>query len=325
VSHGWEFFPNSLLLKTSDSNPSDGMLLSVLRAAVHVARRAAENPGLLLLAAAAMLRIAWSVVFDKRGWQLRHAADIVFVVSYIQHIVLARMGWFYRYEAYLVCIGLATAAVHLGEVFTQPRSRMRLAVVGLTIASVGLLGARAVQSMIETPSACLDRMNEHIATIRFVNSYRDSATIVVNDIGAPSFFCPRARILDMFGLGSIEPLRFRRSVAGYSSADLDRWARQQHASFAVLKPEWWREVFHRIPDDWIPVASWGLPQNVVFRDSTVMFFAFDTVSAVGFSAALEGFADSLPAQVRFVAHPWRFGYPWSDVKREYETRYGPIR
>src|SRR5437588_137076 len=109
IAHGWAAVPNSLLLKRATFAGS-GLGGPVDRLGGHAARTLAEAPHLLVLLAAVL--VLSTLVPGPRA---RRAWDAMFVTAALLHAQLAGLGWLFRYEAYLVAIGLVLVARHLAE------------------------------------------------------------------------------------------------------------------------------------------------------------------------------------------------------------------
>ena len=163
------------------------------------------------------------------------------------------------------------------------------------------LGRRAWFAGKYAPQSCADRHFEHVLTSKFVAKHYDDETVVVNDVGAVGFYT-RARLLDMYGLSSNEPMEFRKQAAGYTAADVHRWTRSEGASIAVLQVDW-NQIHTRIPDDWVRVAHWYTPRNVAFGGTRVGLFAVDASRADELALNLRAFTDGLPQQVRIEFEP----------------------
>jgi hypothetical protein len=199
------------------------------------------------------------------------------------HLAVAPTGWLMRYESYLSALCLFSVCVMAAEVRSpqaiignigQSSLRRRLAIVLLVLFVLGLgfdMTRRATRGVMETIRASEDRFLEHIQMARFVSGAYDHDTVVVNDIGTIAFYS-HAHLLDVIGLGSVEPIRAMRERHSYTAVDVSSWASSQHASIAILQTQWQR-VSDVIPPTWTKVQTWTIPRNVVFRDYDISFFA----------------------------------------------------
>jgi hypothetical protein len=105
--------------------------------------------------------------------------------------------------------------------------------------------------------------------------------IVVNDLGAVTYYT-EAPILDMFGLGNIEPIRIMRRTGEYTRADVQEWTGERNPQLAILQLSWgW--VVPRIPAPWIKVAEVVVPTF----GQRIGFFAIDPSAAALLRADVE--------------------------------------
>ena len=62
---------------------------------------------------------------------------------------------------------------------------------------------------------------EQYETAQFIRRYYPGAAVIVNDLGAVTYYT-QARILDLVGLGDLEPLVIMRNTA-YTSREVTAW------------------------------------------------------------------------------------------------------
>ncbi|HEX4021073.1 MAG TPA: hypothetical protein VHX63_08015 [Acidobacteriaceae bacterium] len=237
------------------------------------------RPILILSAAIFLAR------FSAHGlWEKTQTFLALFLFVCIEQMALAPSGWLMRYESYLFGFGLLSCGL-AGADFVSHVRKHHLLTQQRTLAysAVGLLAAgavlpsfayRAYHGLKEPVQATHDRYLEHIQMARFISDYYDHDVIVVNDIGAISYYS-HAKILDLVGLGSEEPLLAMHGHGKFmSSKELDQWAQSQGARVAILQTDW--DVVQRVlPGNWIFIGAWHLPRNVAFNSRTVGFYAID--------------------------------------------------
>ncbi len=82
--------------------------------AIHIFLTTATVPVLLAVAAAALLaeRRKRGVAWDRNGYLL-----VLFVATCLLHVVFAKTGWYFRYEAYLVFWAVLVGAVEIPRVW----------------------------------------------------------------------------------------------------------------------------------------------------------------------------------------------------------------
>lgn len=301
VANGWEWLPNPLLIKGSAVSFAGfwEVLDTFGNRALATLLRA---PDLLLAVVAAVL--TWLVGYRAWGgfWTRPSLLLVTFVLTAIAHAQFAQVGWLFRYEAYLIAwailgvsVGLL-AARHAWRPWLAAEPVRTGAFALLVLLLAGPLLIRGVLATVQAGEAMEDRYVEHITMARFIQRYYDGQPIVVNDIGAVAYLT-NARVLDMFGLASLEPLQFRRAPGGYTSEQVAGWASAHGAKVAILQVHW-DKIHRRIPASWVWAGDWELPRNVVFRTYLVGFFAVDPAEAPRLRANLREFAGQVPPLVR---------------------------
>jgi hypothetical protein len=310
IAHGWLALPNAVLLKgVAPSASSIPALVNSL--GLHAIELVSQNPALLVLMLLAFLTFFLPRLdssHDRAGISFPAA---LFLYATLLHLQFAKTGWFYRYEGYLIALGMVT--VFPGVVWMLRRVRrlaaplrwtsvhsLLLSLLGFALLAHPLL-YRARMANMEVVEAMYDRYLEHVQPARFAAKCYPNSTIAVNDIGAFAYFAP-SRLLDLYGLASLEPIHYRRSQGDrkYTKQDVDEWTRREGAEIAILQIEW-KEVRSRIPDRWVKVSEWEIPKNVVFGDSLVGFFAVEPRYARSLAQNMRQFAHELPGviEVRF--------------------------
>lgn len=304
VAKGWYAVPNSVLLKgqlPALGSPAVLWEWLVLRPARSLWYYQRDLLAVSLLALGAFaLGGRFREPFDRRRWFV-----ILFLGVLVLHLLFAQLGWLYRYEAYLIALGLAAAGggipflgAFLGGRWS-PRAFLHWPAWAAGIALYLLLpplAQRASETMKKTPMAMHDRYLEHLQPARFVQAYYPRAAVVANDIGALAYFTD-CRVLDLYGLGDMEPLRLRFGPSGYGRPEVLAWTRRENAEIAILQTQW-REVYSRIPREWVLVALWRIPRNVVFGDTRIGLFATRPESAPVLARNIADFALQLPQGMR---------------------------
>ena len=288
IAQGWPPLPNSLLLKRA-TFAAAGFGGGLDRIGGHALRTLGEAPHLLVLLLAVLVLSA--VLLSPpavRRW------DAIFVVATLLHLQLAAVGWLFRYEAYLVAIGIVLVARHLANAGPLAAPRPRLARFALVLA--GLVAAaplltRAVQSMREGPGAVKNIYEQQYQMGLFLRALPAGSTVMANDIGAISYLAD-VRLVDLYGLATQETARARR--AGHvDRALLTSLAAQTSPAAVVIYRSWFADA---LPADWIEVGTWKVPDKVVVADRTVSSTR-GSVAGGAPAAALAAFQPRLPATV----------------------------
>jgi len=175
------------------------------------------------------------------------------------HFVFSPLYWAYRYDAYLVGFGIFVAAVVLVEM-PAPRALPRGALPALLVASLVPVVADVREGLV--PDAEIEGMRgtylEQYQTAQFIRRYYPGATVIVNDLGAVTYYT-QARILDLVGLGDLEPLAIMRHAA-YTSREVTAWTAPYRPSIAIVSLGW-GVVGPLIPPEWVRVAVVEVPPH----------------------------------------------------------------
>ena len=284
VRHGWSWVPNSLLLKANlPSANSAGMYpANFLSGLIRSWSRGAHVVALILIALVLLRLLAQK---NNGVWSYSGTGLILFASAAVLHLLFARTGWFFRYEAYLVALGIIVIAVAIQDL-TPIRSPLLIYV----LAGIFLLlaTARTSLSFWVAAQSIADIHDQQYQMGLFVKQNFAGKTVLLNDIGAVSFLSD-ARILDAIGLGSMAPATARRTRA-YSNEWLVRWAAENKADLAILYP-------NLSPPAWRPVAKWTIPGNYMSGSDTVCFFAVNPSIKPELAAQLAAFRSQLPRRV----------------------------
>jgi hypothetical protein len=168
-----------------------------------------------------------------------------------------------------VGFGVFAAAVVLVELPT-PRALPRGALPALLVASLVPVVGDVREGIV--PDAEIEGMRgtylEQYQTAQLIRRYYPSAAVIVNDLGAVTYYT-QARIVDLVGLGDLEPLVIMRNTA-YTSREVTAWTAPYRPSIAIVSLGWSVAV-PLIPRDWVRVAVVDMPPH----GHPVGFFAVD--------------------------------------------------
>ncbi|HEY0758648.1 MAG TPA: hypothetical protein VGD59_05255 [Acidisarcina sp.] len=229
---------------------------------------------------------------------------LLFIGSSILHLAGGRVNWYFRYEAYLNAVGvvaltIASAWLLRSELWARSAAQWTPRRLVLALPAVPLIFILAMPALkmvargfTSVPRVSSERYLEHVQPAMFLATYYPRSTVALNDIGAACFFTD-ANVLDVFGLASIEPIQFRKRD-GYKADDLRDWAAREGAKVAILQIDW-LDVGDRVPKEWVQVADWKFPSNLVFDDLRVAVFAINPSDAPVLRQQLSEFQKRAPA------------------------------
>ena len=296
-SHGGFLLPNSVLLKgVAPATTVVGLLqMAVLWNGVA---GLLANPHLAFLVVAVL-----GTVLLRRGdgASREHLVmALVFVACTVLHLQFARVGWLYRYEAYLVVLGLVVVASLTAVVRWPSASQVRPRLVAA--ASVALLALvlafplmrRGVNALRQTPQAAVNIFQQPYQAGLFLGEFYGGRRAAVNDIGAVGYLSD-ATMLDIWGLGTAEIAQLKRRGALTSDA-IAAMADRLEVEIAIVYPGLLGEI-GGVPAHWQLAGEWRVPDNVVLGASAVAFYAVKPGAHGALVANLAKFSNRLPAAV----------------------------
>ncbi len=220
IANGWLFFPNSLLLKAGGEDISLVTALLKPVGQIDIDFFADNNPLFILV----LVGLAGGIVQWRDRlfvWRPQVLAPLALALMILLHghYTFSSMFWEYRYAAYLAAFGVFATAALLTDYWSETSSPEsgRTAGIASFVGMAALIWLvadvrSAVVSRQETRSATSTYL-EHVKAAHFLQRHYPASTVVVNDLGTVTYFTD-ARILDMFGLGDIEPISIRRRHGG---------------------------------------------------------------------------------------------------------------
>jgi hypothetical protein len=296
VSHGWFFLPTSILLKGNTLGPSGLLYYMAKFPLVGIYRLTSGGSHLSVLLGLVLLGwfyLGRPILSSRLGVMVT-----LFFGAAVMHLQLARLGWFYRYEAYLVCLGLVILTLLTAQFRWRslwPESWLRSPIVALSVFLIlGPLIARGYEAHYYTPISSYNIYEQQYQMAQFLRTYYSGSSVAANDIGAIGFFSD-VHCLDLYGLGSIEVARLKHA-GHYTTSSIRDLAREDSVKIALVYDSWY-ENYGGLPPEWTKVAEWTISDNFILGGSTVAFYAVDPEEAPALLRHVQDFARQLPKSV----------------------------
>ena len=274
VANGSYFLPNPLMVKAVGENASMASALLKPFGSEDLAFLQ-NNRAMPILLGLGLLGALVHALARRGFWRppVLFPLALAAMILLHGHFVFSPLFWVYRYDAYLVAFGIFVAAVVLVEM-PSPGALPRGALPALLVASLVPMVADVREGLF--PDAEIEGMQgtyrEQYQTAEFIRRYYPRDAVIVNDLGAVTYYT-QARILDLVGLGDIEPLVIMRR-GPYTSRDVVAWTARYEPSIAIVSLNW-SVVRPLIPSEWLRVAVVEVPPN----RHPVGFFAVDRKQA----------------------------------------------
>lgn len=307
VSKGWMFLPNSVMLK--GSQPGAYTLAGLIGFFNEAIDKVLRNPYLLRTFVAGA--IMWITLYreNRRFWLPENIMLLLLGCTMILHVMFAQLGWFFRYEAYLVAFGIFTLSVAMLAYIRQIMQKtsvagtsdnsyvpVMLGVLFVFIVIVLPFDLRSSYSITKTPVASNNIYDQQYQMARFLKRYYNKMPVALNDVGAVNYYAD-LRCLDLWGLGNMQTAKLRMDNRFYVE-NIDAITRMYGIKIAIVYEHW----FPGLPDNWVKVADWMITDNFVCGGSTVSFYAIDPQETNRLSLVVKEFSKSLPHDVRYRFH-----------------------
>lgn len=311
LANGSLWLANPILLKGAEGPLTAEPLGAAMRIALRGIENLYDSPALHLVAAATAVLLALEWRPGRRGGTETGSRPTpllltVFAASLVMHLLLARVGWLFRYEAYAVVVGVVLLTGAAGPWLSRLHAGIRGHGPGhglLAAAAAGMvlipLPLRGCLALVTAHRASANIHRQQVALADFFDAHYRGRTIALNDIGAVAYRA-RVDILDLAGLASVEVAR-RRLRGEFDAAWVAAEAERRGVAAAALYENWFVGT---LPEHWLKVGTWTIPDNVVCADHTVTFFAPDAAGADLLRRRLTDHAVQLPAGVRQQLSRW---------------------
>lgn len=328
VGHGWFWLPNSVVLKGNlpmgEASPVAAFLARAVENTLYSGMRVVRLEGV------ALLLMLWRYAHGRKSgvrspksgiespeftFKTRHSASVqmymmgVFVVTATLHLMLAGTGWFLRYEAYLMALGLTVVAVPIWDFLSslwapgrvQLRNAAGLAATAVLLFSGNLFWQAGYNAVWMILPALHDTYRWHYQMGTFVQRYYSGTSLVVNDIGAVDFLAD-IHLTDPHGLADRDIARARLRRQGHLTPEvLEEVARSRGARVALVDYNWvefydgnFRPV---IPGNWLLAGVWKFHNRVVLAPPALSFYALDAAAQKQLIENLRKYSPNLPPDV----------------------------
>jgi len=312
VFHGSQFLPNSVLLKGNApdafeqpfaSIAADSRLIVYYRQAVDslgfkAVKGLVYTPHLFALMIIAATAWGFATRRGRRPWTPCKIMLMIFAGTMLLHLQLAATGYFYRYEAYLVVLGLVASVLAAGNEppeFLRSSKPLARCAIGVAACLLALpFVHRAAVSLVQTPRASTNVYQQQCQMGAFLGRYYAGQAVAAGDIGAINFYAD-IDLLDLLGLGSVEVAKARKKGC-FNTEMIRAMAAQRGVQIAVVFDHVYDSI-GGLPAEWQKVGQWEISKNVACQESTVAFYAVDPRQKDRLAQHLREFSRQLPASV----------------------------
>jgi hypothetical protein len=223
-----------------------------------------------------------------------------YLLTVLLHLSFASVGWFERYQAYLLIGGVFVVLLVAQHALASHYAR---AVNWALLAALLILPAEKFRLTTYAPLACHNIYKQQYQMGEFLREYYPQRTAMVNDLGLVAFL-HGGPLVDVWGLGSHEVLRARKDGRFFHPSYVQRLAGNHHVDVIAIYDIALRGVK---PKSWVKVASWDLEATwwgdrrrrpflgIPPAWPAVVFYAPSALAAEELGRNLRAFEPRLPA------------------------------
>lgn len=223
----------------------------------------------------------------------------IFISITFLHLLFANVGWFYRYEAYLVFTGIFINSIVIYQFLYKNKINIELskilrysALMLLLCLIVIPLGPRYI-SFSETPVATHNIYEQQYQMGLFIKQFYNNESIALNDVGAVNYLAD-VKCTDVYGLSNMDVARAKKGEY-YTPEELSGLLKNNNIKVIIIYDKWFKNM---IPSDWIKVSDWEILNNIVCGDNKVSFYVRDPKDKEDLLKNIKIFSTRLPDDVK---------------------------
>jgi hypothetical protein len=221
----------------------------------------------------------------------------VLLVATSLHVLLADVGWYERYQAYLIGVGVYLLLGVLAEVPADLRRRAVVGVIGLAV----VLSAGKANLLVQAPRAADDMYRQQHQAGEFLGRYYDGRPVATDQLGYISWLHD-GPLTDFAGLGDREALRMRANGELSRRELRAELTRERGVPVVVLYDV---TAGADVPSDWILAGSWRISREPVTGVSrTLLFFATSPDEVAPLQDHLRDYENDMPARSELLLNDW---------------------
>jgi hypothetical protein len=317
VRMGSFWLPNSIVMKGRFGNPAMQALADSLPHPL-VLFQLSQRPYMILFLGMSLIFaiIHFSVNRSdpqKRFWHPTVLLPLVFLgttIMNLQSAILSHTLSYFRYDAYLVVLGLLATAVSACDRFVTAilafihlletkkslhlfRPLLLSGAILIALAPIMMIDTRAAYSINTISQASHNIYTQQMQMAQFVSRYYAGEAVVLNDIGAVNY-ASDIHCIDLCGLATIEMAKAQLNRS-FNREKIRSFTKSHNGKVAIVYTSWFENV--GLPKEWELVGEWKIPDNVICGGDVVSFYALNPDEHTRLSRNLHEFAPSLPSEV----------------------------
>jgi len=266
LGQGWPLLPASIVAKTQTGRHGIAALLPDFRS-----DQLPHSPRLIVVVALCAL-LCWFASRRKgTGWEVASTWSYVYFGVVVLHLGYAQVGGLFRYEAYLVAVGLVVSALLVHSILAAGALRPALPRLAWALTAVLLLVAVVDGGRVYRVAwvGLNEVSHQQLEMARFFRTACPGCHVAMNDIGVASLY-GNVTVNDVFGLADREVLR-AKTEGRWNTAALARVMKADGVDMAAVydAPFW----IPSPPSSWKRMGTWKYPHAEVTGGDVVSFYA----------------------------------------------------
>ncbi len=306
ILNGWYFLPNSVLFK--GTFPTSFNLNAIIYFIVyHGYKKMVQAPHIVFLLIWSLIIIHLLSIKKTDDWRAYTVMLTTYIITLLLHMQFAKIGWLYRYDAYLVASGVFVITIPISSLFPKISSaallRKSLFKYILLIFFIPL-GFSLVQRSffalsVDTVQATKNIYEQQYQMGLFIRKFYEGRAIAVNDIGAICYLSD-IKLLDLWGISDLDIAKLIIDK-NYNADQVHKLARVKDVKIAIAYDWALKDCdphsAYGIPPQWTRVGQWTIQENIVCSDNNVSFYAVDPSESNVLLRNLKMFSHQLPKDV----------------------------
>ena len=217
------------------------------------------------------------------------------VVAVALHMALARIGWYERYQAYLVVLAVYAALQLIPEALALVRARRpRASLAAIVVLALLPFCGTKLFLTVDSGLAVSDTYRQRYQAGRFLAEYYDGEAVATGELGYVSLLHD-GPITDVLGLGDHEVLRERLATGRPDAAYWERLMAERGIEVVAVYPS---TIGDETPEGWLLAGWWSLPRRTVTAfQPEFQFWATTPEALVELQDHLRRFTPELPGGI----------------------------
>ena len=186
---------------------------------------------------------------------------LTYLITFVVHLAFAKVGWLYRYEAYLITFGLINLLLYI-KTFKIDRSKLLILVAFLLLSSYKQIFFSPVKSVLSSRAVYEQQIQEGELLKEFKDYY-----IATDNIGTIPYFADD-KILDIHGLSNPKIIELKSKNQFNDKTKKEMIISEDVDMIVAYKARFKDEKI----GNYIKVATWKIKDKVLNGDDEVVFY-----------------------------------------------------